>query len=289
MGMKKMSFLWVILVILAAVFGCQPTAEPISPSPLPTEAATPSPTPTPIVIAVEPSLSPVPTAVNTEEPTPSPEPLILSGLVIGIDAGHQSHANSDREPIAPDLDETKSKVSGGTRGVVSRIAEYEVNLDVALILRDLLEASGATVVMVRTENDVDISNRERAELFNEVNVDLAVRLHCNGSDDPASRGAFMLVPDKEHTDWYDENLRAAACIINNYCQLTGLTMRGAADGITERHDQTGFNWCLRPIVNIEMGHMTNSEEDLLITEASFQQVMARGIYNGIVEYFTKGK
>lgn len=224
----------------------------------------------------------------TEVPTPSPQPDILNGFVIGIDAGHQAKGNPEQEPIAPESNQTKSKASSGTRGVQSRVYEYEVNLAVALLLRDRLEASGATVVMVRTDNDVNISNAERAIMFNEAMVDLGMRIHCNGSDNPNTRGAFMLVPHPSCTDWYEENLRAASCIINSYCALTGFEMRGASGGITERSDQTGFNWCSRPIVNIEMGHLTNAEEDLLLTSTDFQNLMAAGIYDGIVDYFTKG-
>lgn len=294
-NMKKMLVMGIVFCLLAASVGCKCLAVSTSPTTEPTAEptlhipTTPTPSPSPQAVVIMASSSPTSTPISTPQPTPSPEPLLLDGLIIGIDAGHQKHSNSDCEQICPDSPQIKSKVSSGTRGIQTRIYEYEVNLDVALILRDLLEASGAIVVMVRTDNDVNISNQERAQLFNNANVDLAVRLHCNGSDDHSNRGAFMLIPDEAHTDWYNENLEAATCIIGSYCELTGLTMRGASNGITERDDQTGFNWCNRPIVNIEMGHMTNADEDILLTDPDFQQLMARGIYDGIAEYFTKGQ
>lgn len=39
------------------------------------------------------------------------------------------------------------------------------------------------------------------------------------------------------------------------------------------------------IVNIEMGHMTNKEEDYLLTDPDYQKKMAQGLLNGILRYF----
>ena len=151
-------------------------------------------------------------------------------------------------------------------------------------LKALLEADGATVVLTRTANDVNLSNRDRAQIMNENEVDLAIRLHCNGTDDTSIRGAFMLVPTRERTAYFSENVRAAQSVIDAYCAATGLGVR-MRGGITYRDDQTGFNWCTRPIICIEMGHMSNETEDLLLTNAAFQDKMAFGIYQGILGYF----
>ncbi|MDO4544464.1 MAG: N-acetylmuramoyl-L-alanine amidase [Clostridia bacterium] len=286
--MKRVLVFCLSLIVPIVLFGCgqdvsAPTAAPTI-EPVATAAATP--TAERIEVADAETATPTPPITPTPEPTLQPD--LLSGLVIGLDPGHQSQANTEQEPIAPDSTTMKSKVSGGTRGVESLVYEYEVNLQVALLLQQMLTDSGAVVIMTRTENEVNISNVERAELFNETNVDLAIRLHCNGSDDSSARGAFMLIPTRQRTAYYEDCLEAARCIIDSYCEATGLIMRGNQSGITERDDQTGFNWCSRPIVNIEMGHMTNAEEDLLLTDPDFQESMALGIYNGIVAYFTKG-
>lgn len=205
--------------------------------------------------------------------------LPLAGYVIGIDPGHQTHSNKEQEPIAPGSSETKKKVSSGTQGKWTRVNEYEVNLIVGLMLRDLLEEQGATVVMTRETNDVDISNIERAKFFNEKKTDYALRLHCNGSDNPDKKGAFMLVPKKN--PYLKECNRAAEILIHAYCKETGAPNLG----ITVRSDQTGFNWCDRMIINIEMGHMSNKEEDYLLADAAYQKKMAKGLCNGIVQYF----
>ena len=211
---------------------------------------------------------------------------ILEGITIGIDPGHQSHANHDTEPQSPGSSVMKAKCSSGTEGLTTWTPEYEVNLKVSLKLASLLEKQGATVIMTRTENDVDVSNIERASIMNDNNVCLAVRIHCNGGYNTAVKGAFMLVPEKGCTDYYDENVRAARAIIDEYCLETGI-QKIKDNGLTYRDDQTGFNWCTRPIVCIEMGHLSNAQEELLLIDDAFQDKMARGLYKGLVKFFTE--
>ena len=241
-----------------------------------TETATPTPAPTPVP-------TPTPTPTPTPEPTPTPGP--LTGFVIGLDPGHQLVYDPSLEPVAPGSRETKQKVAGGCRGVTSGVYEYEVNLNVSLLLRDMLTEAGATVVMTHEVLDVNISNIQRAQMFNEANVDLGIRIHCNnGGSGQKYTGAFMLVPTQNRTKFYETNVQAAQTILAAYCAETGLPTR-YQDGITYRSDQTGFNWCERPIINIEMGHLSNPSEDALLSDPDFQVKMARGLFNGILQYF----
>lgn len=207
--------------------------------------------------------------------------LPLAGYVIGLDPGHQSKGNSDPEPVSPGSSKTKKKVSSGTQGRFSGVPEYQVNLEVGLLLRDLLEAEGATVVMTRETNEVNISNVERAQLFNRAQTDYALRLHCNGKDNQSVHGAFMLVP--KENPFLDDCGVAAQLLIDAYCKETGAKNLG----ITVRSDQTGFNWCERMIINIEMGHMTNKEEDFKLADPAYQKKMAQGLLEGILAYFAQ--
>ena len=266
-------------VLQAAEASPAPTAAKIVISAAATPTVTPMATPTP---SPEPTATPTPAPTATPEPTPVPGP--LDGVVIGLDPGHQLHYDPAPEPVAPGSKETKQKVAGGCKGVKSGVYEYEVNLNVALLLRDMLEEAGATVVMTHDVLDVNISNIRRAQIFNEAGVHLGLRLHCNKGGSPKLKGAFMIVPTENRTRFYAENVYAAQTIIGAYCQETGLPTRYDG-GLTYRGDQTGFNWCERPIVTIEMGHLSNPEEDALLSDPAFQARMARGLFNGILQYF----
>ena len=86
--------------------------------------------------------------------------------VVVIDAGHQRHGMSEKEPNGPGSDVMKAMVSSGTYGRFTDVPEYELNLKVALALRDELMSRGYTVVMVRETHDVEVSNVGRAQIAN---------------------------------------------------------------------------------------------------------------------------
>ena len=260
------------------IYIAEPTQTPIQPTPEVKVTEEPKPT------ASETALpDPTPSEPITPEPEPTPttDGLPLSGYVIGIDPGHQLHGNSGKEPVSPGSNEMKNKVSSGTQGFWTKTPEYEVNLRVGLILKDLLEQQGATVIMTREINAVDISNVERAQLFNKKNTDYALRLHCNGSEDKSMHGAFMLIPSKN--PYLEDCSRAAELLIKEYCSETGAKNLG----VVKRSDQTGFNWCQRMIINIEMGHMSNEAEDYNLSNPNYQTKMAQGLLNGILAYFSE--
>lgn len=224
------------------------------------------------------SVCPVPAAAE-ENAQP------LKGVVIGLDPGHQHYHDNSGEPVSPRSGVMKQKVAGGCRGVRSGVYEYQVNLEIALLLRDLLTEAGAEVVLTRETSEVNISNKQRAELFNEREVDFGIRLHCNNSERDSARGALMLVPSKKCTDHFVTNLFIALTILEHYTRATGLPWAMGEGNLQFRDDQTGFNWCTRPIVCIEMGYLSNRQDDHLLSDPEFQQRMARGLYEGICACF----
>ena len=205
----------------------------------------------------------------------------LRGVTIGIDPGHQGRGNPEKEPQAPGSSIMKAKVTSGATGSFSKVQEHTVNLAVGLALKQKLEEAGARVVMTRRSADVDISNAQRAQLFNEQAVDLGIRLHCNAADSESAQGALMLLPQQNPYQSLCE--RAGSSILQAYVAATGFP----SEGIRRLGDQTGFNWCARPIVNLEMGYLTNRSEDLKLSDPAFQQTMAEGIYRGVLNYFAK--
>ena len=205
--------------------------------------------------------------------------LPLKGLVIGIDPGHQSLSDTSTEPNAPGSTEMKMKDSGGTQGRWTGTPEYQVNLDVSLLLRDVLEEQGAAVVMTREINEIRVSNIERAEIFNEAMTDYALRIHCNGSLNPSDHGAFILVP--QTNPFHEDCTLAAQILIDAFCENTGAKNMG----FYYSSDMTGFNWSERMVILIEMGHMTNEAEDYKLSDPEYQALMVQGILNGILEYF----
>lgn len=205
----------------------------------------------------------------------------LAGFVIGVDPGHQLRGNSEKEPVAPGSDEKKAKVTSGTAGVSTRIPEYQVNLEVALLLRNALEEEGATVVMTREVNEVDISNRERAILFNEAGVDLGLRIHCNGADDRSVTGIGLFV--RKTGAGAEESREACRYLLPAMTEATG----ARAYGIFQRDTYTGLNWCEGPCVLVEMGFMSNPEEDEKLCDPAYQALLVQGMTEGVCAYFAQ--
>ena len=204
----------------------------------------------------------------------------LSDIVIGIDPGHQQEADSEQEPVYPDDDrKTKDRMSPGAFGVRSGIAEYEVNLAVSLKLAEYLRAAGATVILSRTANDVNISNIERAQMMNEADVNFWLRIHCNSSLYQRTNGALIIAPDKG-MDIHDSSVALGKQVLAGFCAATG----AACKGVSYTSTQTGFNWSKVPVVTIEMGYLSNPREDVLLGRESYRNICAAGIFTGIAAY-----
>lgn len=206
------------------------------------------------------------------------------GRSICIDPGHQASGDNTKEPNGPNSSTMKARVTSGTKGTYTGVYEYELNLVVALLLRDELENRGYTVYMTRTTHDVNISNMERAQYASNVGADIAVRLHANGSESSSVSGALTLSPSTSNP--YISNLaadsqRLGKCILDAYCQATGMKNQGASTSDT----MTGINWSSVPVTILEMGYMTNESDDRNMQDVSFQSKMVMGIANGIDAYF----
>ena len=209
-----------------------------------------------------------------------------TGHIIGIDPGHQGYNvdMSDTEPLGPGSSEMKAKASTGTEGTYSGLPEYQLNLDVSLKLKTILENRGYQVIMTRTDNDTAISNKERAEYVCSQGAEIYVRIHANGDDSHTASGALTMAPSPENPyipELSEASTRLSQCILDSYCQATGF----ASLGVQYYDNMTGINWSTVPVTIIEMGFMTNESDDTRMSDAAFQDTMAEGIANGIDAYF----
>lgn len=202
--------------------------------------------------------------------------------VIGIDPGHQQTGDSGLEPIGPGASEKKAKVAGGATGAATGLPEYKLTLAVGKELRKVLKSRGYRVVMTRTKHNVHISNNQRAKKLNK-SCDIAVRLHGD-SWSASSRGASVLYPSSHNTyvgDLSGKCKKLSKYIIKSYCKKTDIPDRG----LSVRDDLTGTNWSTIPVTLIEMGFMSNPTEDRYMAKKSNQKIMAKGIADGIDDYF----
>ena len=217
---------------------------------------------------------------TTQKPTQKPE---KKTYIVVIDPGHQREQDTSEEPIGPGASETKPKVSSGTSGVSSGLQEHELTLQVSKKLKKELKKRGYTVYMTRTTADVNISNAERAGYAKKMGADIFIRIHANGSESHAVRGALSMAPSKKNP--YAASLavksqKLSRMVLDEYCKATGMKNRGVM--LTDQ--MSGINWASMPVTILEMGFMSNPKDDMAMKEKEFQEKMAAGAAAGIDRY-----
>ncbi len=208
------------------------------------------------------------------------------GRVVAIDAGHQAKGNSEKEPIGPGSSTMKAKVAAGAEGISTKLPEYKLTLSVSQKLRRILEERGYKVIMIRESNDVNLSNAERAEIANKSGASIFVRVHANSLDNNSVHGTLSMCQTAKNP--YNGNLHAKSYslskkITDYVCAATGFKNRG----VQETDSMSGINWCTIPVTIIEMGFMSNPEEDQKMAQDDYQELIAAGIANGIDAYFNE--
>ena len=183
------------------------------------------------------------------------------GPVVVIDAGHDRRANAETEPIGPGSATRKVKDGGGTSGVVTRIREADLVLDVSVTPAHLAPPRRGDG---RHDADADdgesMGNIARARIANRAGAALFLRVHADGHPDSRSAGRTRWCPPSATAGPTTSTGRAAAPQRRSKpssCRALGFPDRG----IQERSDFTGFNWADVPVILVELGFMTHPGED----------------------------
>lgn len=225
---------------------------------------------------------------QTEHPAQNNEEKVESNekqgkFLVVIDPGHQQKANLNLEPIGPGATTQKYKVTDGTTGIVTKKRESVLVLEMAFILKEKLEAKGIQVLMTRTSHEVDISNKERATFANDHKANLFLRLHADGSENPNQSGFAVLTPAEgnQYTkEIYAESLQISQTIVNKMRENHQVKV----NGIKFRDDLSGFNWSKVPGVLLELGFMSNPEEDKKLSDPQYVNSLLQSVTDSVDEY-----
>lgn len=218
-------------------------------------------------------IAPLPFRVNVQKENALP----LEGLIIGLNPGYQEKSNSQKLPLAPGSSKTGNANNSGARGVKTKIPEYVGTLQISMYLKEELEKLGAQVVMTRTTNDVDINNIERAQMLNAAGVDVALQVHLNASEKKTQQGFSVYA---KYSDF--ESQAIGQIILENACRVSGAKMLK----VVASNNYMSLNWTETPTVLIKCGYLSNAEEDVKLNSPVYQQLLAQGIAEGLVEYFS---
>ena len=195
---------------------------------------------------------------------------VLSGKIITLDPGHGTRGVG--KPVDP-----------GAQGVKIGIWEKDVNLDVALKLKTILEDMGATIWMTHTGvTELDLFGR--AEVANRNGSDIFVSIHTNASEKPTLSGhsVYFYAPDDDGRLSGQRNARQA---LARFVQDSMIKTCGRDDlGIKESNfvvlRQTNC-----PSILVETAFLSNAQEELLLAQGAFRLRLADAIAIGILKYF----
>ena len=205
-----------------------------------------------------------------------------AAALICLDPGHGTAPEAGRqvEPIGPGSSRLKIKDPGGAAG------EAPVALAIARRTRTLLRARGYRVAMTRDGVGYRGGNRERARFCNARGAALMVRIHADGSTDPAAHGISTLVPAL-HKGWTSD-VYGASGQAGRVLQRELVAATGARNlGVVERADLTGFNWADVPVVLVETGFMSNPREAGLLRSAASQQKLSGALARGTQRFLNR--
>lgn len=160
--------------------------------------------------------------------------------------------------------------------------EKDVNLQVSLKTKKLLEDLGYNVLMTR-EDDREVGIYDRVDFANDKNADIFISFHANASEyDRDINGVEILYcpafkGDKGEVEQYP----FAKSILDAYIEGTGANDRG----VKQRSDLPVVRMTRMPAVLIEMGYLTNEAEERLIIDDGYQDKIADSVIKGIENYF----
>ena len=196
--------------------------------------------------------------------------LPVSGKVVIVDAGHG----------VPD---EGAEVGDGT-------TEAQTNLKIALKLQNLLEQSGCIVILTRSDEngiyDLDSKTlkqkkvsdiRNRVKIGNESSADIFVSIHLNK------------IPEQKYYGWqtfYNKNSEQGQKLAKRIQSNLNESIQKENKRVASKIDNIYIiNNVEVPTTIVECGFLSNPEEKELLLTDSYQNRLAWGIYNGIIDYF----
>ena len=173
---------------------------------------------------------------------------------------------------------------------IAGTTEAESNLKIALKLQNLLEQSGATVILTRSDEnaiyDIDSNTlkekkvsdiKNRVKIGNESSADIFVSIHLNK------------IPQEQYWGWQtfykpgnEEGKKLATSIQNNLNESIQKENKRVPMEISNKYI---IEHVEIPTTIVECGFLSNAEEEQLLQTDEYQNKLAWGIYTGIMDYF----
>ena len=140
--------------------------------------------------------------------------------------------------------------------------------------KTLLEESDYKVGMTRDSDDY-IELRNRSKIANERNAKVFVSIHCNSSEEDEGKGIETYYTEQKGL----EDKILAEMIQESLIKQTDANNRGIKVA-----NYTVIVRSTMPSVLVEVGFLTDAEENELLQNEEYQRKLAKGISEGIKKY-----
>lgn len=169
---------------------------------------------------------------------------------------------------------------GGALSHGEKYFEKNINLDILLQLKELLDKENIKVYYTRTADD-KVFLRPREELANAVDCDFFISIHNNASEATWPNGTEILYCDTEFKGVKAKDL--AEIMKTELGKTISLEQRGLVKEMAE--DIFILQKAIVPAVIIEVGYMTNNNDMDYLSSSENRKAVAQGIYNGIMKAY----
>ncbi len=216
----------------------------------------------------------------------------LTGKIVVIDPGHNggnaTHSAFITQQVwAGTLWKDCDTVGAATS---SGYTEASHNWDVALRVRAVLEAKGATVILTRRSNSgTGPCITKRAAVGNRAHADAALSIHADGVSSDAATGFHVILPGvaPHQTAAMREQSRQLGVAIRNALRDRGPTAVSnyqGVDGLVTRTDLGGLNLSKVPKVFTEIGNLRAPHDAAILTSTAGRQQEAEALAAGLTAF-----
>lgn len=188
------------------------------------------------------------------------------------------------------LDAGHGSPDGGAVSTDGKIIEADLNLNIVLKLQELLEASNTTVILTRSdENGIYEENadtirkkkvsdmKNRVKISKDSNAEIFISIHMNKLNESKYKGWQTFYKSND-----EKSKSLANCIQNNLNYFIDSNNKRSIKSIDKIYLSKNVEI---PLVIVECGFLSNSEEANLLNTEAYQDKLAWCIYSGILDYF----
>lgn len=172
---------------------------------------------------------------------------------------------------------------GKDGGALSKNEEYyekNINLDILLQLKELLDKENIKVYYTRTADET-VYLRPRVELANAVDCDYFISIHNNANEVTSPNGTEVL--------YYDNKFKGVAAkdMAKLFSEELAKAISLEPKGIVEKHYEDIYimDKSIVPMILIEVGYMTNTNDMNYLSQPKNRKAVAQGIFNGIMRAY----